>query len=366
MKLNGVKVLYDGDADNLTRTAWQQWNIDLKDFTGVNLSNVTELSIGLERSGVAGGKGAFYFDDIWLYPPRCIPSLLKPAADFDDNCTVNYLDLEIMAGDWLLNDYTIATAVPNPAGLIGHWPFDGNLNDISGNGRNGNPSGSPLYVAGHIGQAISLNGATQGVAVSGFSQIQGVSEVTIAMWAKTDVVTGTHTMWFTDQADGYGRTRCRVNNGNWQWIYGQAATSENIQITSPATAGVWTHFTGVRSNNNKLELFIDGVSKGTQPFAEPGPHSDQSSIGGERRSPTDIRDRFDGLIDDVRVYKYALSAAEAAYLADESPGDGQLYVPVQSVADLYNAEPVYYRGINFKDYAVLVDGWLDKQLWPAE
>ncbi len=128
---------------------------------------------------------------------------------------------------------------------------------------------------------------------------------------------------------------------------------------------MWTHFAGVRRDNDKIELFVDGVSKGTEPFVLPGPHSDQSSIGAERRSSTDIRNRFDGLIDDVRVYSRALSAAEIAYLADESPGDGELYVPVPTVAEFYDAEPIKSRKINFKDYAVLVDSWLDEQLWPG-
>jgi len=67
VKLNGSKVTYGGDAANLTRTAWQPWNIEMALF-GVNLRNVTELSIGLERSGAVGGRGKVYFDDIRLYP----------------------------------------------------------------------------------------------------------------------------------------------------------------------------------------------------------------------------------------------------------------------------------------------------------
>jgi len=67
VKLNGSKLVYDGDAANLKQGMWKRWSIDLASF-GVNLSNVTELSIGLERSGVAGGKGVVYFDDIRLYP----------------------------------------------------------------------------------------------------------------------------------------------------------------------------------------------------------------------------------------------------------------------------------------------------------
>jgi len=69
VKLNGSKVTYGGDAANIARAEWQQWNIELALF-GVNLRNVTELSIGLERSGAAGGKGKVYFDDIRLYPQR--------------------------------------------------------------------------------------------------------------------------------------------------------------------------------------------------------------------------------------------------------------------------------------------------------
>jgi len=70
VKLNGSKVIYDGDAANIARAGWQQWNIELSAFGGfgVNLRNVTELIIGLERSGAAGGKGKVYFDDIRLYP----------------------------------------------------------------------------------------------------------------------------------------------------------------------------------------------------------------------------------------------------------------------------------------------------------
>jgi len=69
VKVNGSKVVYDGDAANLTQTAWQPWNIGLASF-GVNLSNVTELSVGLERSRVTGGKGVVYIDDIRLYSAR--------------------------------------------------------------------------------------------------------------------------------------------------------------------------------------------------------------------------------------------------------------------------------------------------------
>ncbi len=67
VKLNGSKIVYEGDPESLTQTLWQPWNIDLAQF-GVNLGAVTELSIGFEPVGAAGGTGIVYFDDIRLYP----------------------------------------------------------------------------------------------------------------------------------------------------------------------------------------------------------------------------------------------------------------------------------------------------------
>jgi hypothetical protein len=55
------------------KTSWTQWNIDLQAFAdqGVNLANVTSITIGLgnRANPVAGGAGILYFDDIRLYPP---------------------------------------------------------------------------------------------------------------------------------------------------------------------------------------------------------------------------------------------------------------------------------------------------------
>ena len=66
VKLNDVKVNYDGDLANLATAAWTQWNIDLSTF-GINLANVTEMSIGLERIGNSSGSGLLLIDDIRLY-----------------------------------------------------------------------------------------------------------------------------------------------------------------------------------------------------------------------------------------------------------------------------------------------------------
>jgi hypothetical protein len=58
-KIGGTKVLYDGDAANLSSAAWQAWQIDLSTIGG-NLKSVRELAIGVE----GGSSGILYIDDI--------------------------------------------------------------------------------------------------------------------------------------------------------------------------------------------------------------------------------------------------------------------------------------------------------------
>jgi len=63
VKVNGTKVVYDGDAADISQPQWIQWNIDLASL-GVNLQNITKLSIGIDGNGASG---KLYVDDIQLY-----------------------------------------------------------------------------------------------------------------------------------------------------------------------------------------------------------------------------------------------------------------------------------------------------------
>ena len=63
VKVNGSKVVYDGDAGDIAKVEWKQWNIDLA-LLGIDLQNVTKLSIGIDGNGASG---TLYIDDIRLY-----------------------------------------------------------------------------------------------------------------------------------------------------------------------------------------------------------------------------------------------------------------------------------------------------------
>ncbi|MHC4620103.1 MAG: hypothetical protein ACYTEQ_20340 [Planctomycetota bacterium] len=91
------------DMSDIKVAEWQEWNIALADFAGVQLNDVNKVYIGFgDRANTTpGGLGVVYFDDIRLYPPRCVPSVAKPVGDLTDDCKVDYADVEVMAGEWL-------------------------------------------------------------------------------------------------------------------------------------------------------------------------------------------------------------------------------------------------------------------------
>ena len=63
VKVDGSKVVYDGDAGDIAKVEWKQWNIDLASL-GAGVQNVTKLAIGIDGNGATG---TLYVDDIRLY-----------------------------------------------------------------------------------------------------------------------------------------------------------------------------------------------------------------------------------------------------------------------------------------------------------
>jgi len=104
--LGQVRVATHPDPEALQIPTWRQWNIALQQFSGVNLASIKKLYIGVgnRNNPQMGGSGKLYFDDIRIYPPRCVPSMAKPAADIAEpyDCKVGYEDVGVLADEWLL------------------------------------------------------------------------------------------------------------------------------------------------------------------------------------------------------------------------------------------------------------------------
>jgi hypothetical protein len=106
VKINGTKVLYDGDPGDVALERWNLWLIDLSAI-GVNTNNVSTLAIGFERTGANGGTGMVLIDDIRLYKASVDPGTanLVHSYTFEDG-TAN--DSVGTANGTLVGDATIS------------------------------------------------------------------------------------------------------------------------------------------------------------------------------------------------------------------------------------------------------------------
>ena len=379
-------------------TEWTEWGefnegIELSAFTAqnpsLNLANVASMTLGFGPP--AGGSGLVFFDDIRLYPPRYVPGLGTPVVgDLNDDGIVNYGDLEILVGEWLESDSEIATTAPGAANAA--WEFDGNLSDSAGS-SNGTAQGTVGFTGGVFGNAADFGGSDGYVTVADNAAVEfGAGSFTVSAWVLSDyvagsdkqfvVANGTNGSEFTD-ASGK-RYVLKFEGSNFRFTIDDDATKTICNGDSDDFAtGDWVHAAAIRdADMAELRLYANGVmvnSTGdvaTGDIASPGEPlyigaKLQEGAGAANLASTPVDHFYSGMIDSLKLYGQALTDAEVAYLADATPADGSLYVPLVSEANVAPKvgddgvfNPDNLDVVNFEDYAVLVDNWLEQQLWP--
>ncbi len=210
----------------------------------------------------------------------------------------------------------ITPVEPGTAGLQAHYEFEGTTNDSSGNARNGTVQGNPTFVAGKVGQAISLDGLNDYVNIDGYKGIladaAGVQQAfTLSAWIKT-TADGEIITWGASPA-GQRMTfrvdtvlRVEHGDGNVRGTNGPDLRNDqwhHVAATIPLGAMMMD-----------VTLYVDGHdvtpdSTTTAAFNLTG--DTDVSIG--RRATSDDR-YFIGSIDDARIYDRVLSPEEVAWL----------------------------------------------------
>jgi len=364
------KVLYDGDANDLRGEAWYEWNIDLRDFTGVDLSNVRKFSIGF-GDGVApagSGTGKVYFDDIRVYRSKCVLKY-SPGSDITDDCVVDFVDFMVLANDWLERDKTSTAVAPNPAGLVGWYKFDetsgSTATDYSGKDYHGTVSGG-AWVAGKVGGALDFGGVSHVELPTGVLSTVS-NEITVALWQNcSETAWGLRSVAIWEYAYEGTTTEMYIylpdQTNTVKWKAAQADSIDKV-VTQDEVVGDWTHWaftknatTGEMKIYQNALLWHSGTGK-TDPI--PGADCSHLFIG---RRPILLTYPYHGIMDDFRVYDYELSQAEILTAA----GLGDLYFPLTSRANLYDEEPKNFKSINVRDLAVLAEDWLEQRLWPPQ
>jgi hypothetical protein len=204
--------------------------------------------------------------------------------------------------------------------LVGYWPLNegsGNIAyDASGNNATGTWSGtktgtnSTYYSAGKVGSyAGTFDGSTNYVGTGANSLPLGSSPRSMFAWVYPTGSTSNIYTIYAYGGNGSSTTasvfRIEYPAGNLWW----SAGGDDINSGFIVTPNTW-HFVGYTyTGGTILTLYYDGKSQ-AQSMAQMNTiltGSDPSAIGTYSNGP---KYYFQGLIDDVRIYNRALSAAE--------------------------------------------------------
>ena len=200
-----------------------------------------------------------------------------------------------------------ASAVPITGGLVAGYDFNGNANDVSGNGNNGVVHGATLTTDrfGNANSAYSFDG-TGKILVSNPSGLQSTN--TVSVWTRLNFVEGNRYPIDLDISEA---------NNNWIEIFGgsvfRTGNSGSFYFdTDPISPNAW-HMLTRTYDGSTLSAYINGQLVGSQT----GPSNSPTGI--TIGSAGDGLHGFIGSLDDIYIYDRALSPAEVQTLYSNIP-----------------------------------------------
>lgn len=222
---------------------------------------------------------------------------------------------------------TLATSPaidPTPnykAGLIAYYTFDGNGNDLSGNGNNATAVNGPTYVADRNGKpasAAQFDGADDYFTVPNSPSLQSVGN----LGSNSDF---TFCSWVKSAGDFF--VLCKANGNNLQYrFFGKVNNGLNadhfntaLGVSESMPSNEWNFVALVKSGNSytfyRNGNLIGPVQVGTNGYtADPTTHLE---IGRDVPGNTEYTS---GALDEIRIYNRALSQEELhALFMDEAP-----------------------------------------------
>lgn len=202
-------------------------------------------------------------------------------------------------------------------------PFKGNANDLSGNALNGTVSSVTLTTDrfGVPGNAYQFDRNNDShIAINSFLTIAPTNELTIAMWAKADIVTSNCLfVLFPDNSNDrcVGCAQYVSSPTMMVWDYGNIYTNGRVLVQNiPADVTNWHHYTFVVSQlGNLKQTYLDGVVNSNGPYGGTVLNkAKQFYIGGDYSDGSNGKIMWTGKIDDVCIYNRALTANEVLAL----------------------------------------------------
>jgi hypothetical protein len=208
-------------------------------------------------------------------------------------------------------------------GLVGWWKFDEGSGtvayDSSGNEHDGNLTNGPTWTSGKIGGALSFDGSNDRVKLP-HNILNGLIDVTVSFWFLESLNNTDHHHFISAASSTESNRILLALNSDGEFNYHDNDSSDIKRITYQYSESLtnWSHIVLTRSISG-AKLFIGGSLKTNESFANTHFNIAQNGlwIGGDQDSVGggwSTTQQLNGLLDDVRIYDRALSAAEVQAL----------------------------------------------------
>ncbi|MCH8921798.1 MAG: lamin tail domain-containing protein [Planctomycetes bacterium] len=251
-------------------------------------------------------------------------SVLVPA---DDSLGTTWTETAFVEGnDWIEGETSVGFGIDDQpsVGLVGYWNFDDNVTDQSNNGNNGTLRGGASYssdVPGTLGggKSIRFDGAGDVVQVNDVTILDGRDAATFSAWIKpqsySTAADGRNMIVSKDNAFEFGfrnqQMVLRISNGTH---------TETTPPPTPAiSTGVWHHVAAVYADA-RVTYYLDGELFDEIPLGDntgdPFSINDTNTtlfFGNRERNDNKP---FDGFLDELAIYDYALAPSQVAALSE--------------------------------------------------
>lgn len=211
-------------------------------------------------------------------------------------------------------------------GLVAWYPFNGNANDESGNGNNGINNGATLTVDRNniFGKAYNFDGLSAYIKLQNSDSILFQNGITFSAWIMpTDYKNSSIIDRMTNTGSSF-RISTRDNSGNAItprkiWAQGGNYVDGTIKANSISNIqlNVWQFVVGSYGIDDTIRIYINGILE-NKVYLQGHVLNQYTPIFIGRGSTTNTYELFSGSIDDIGIWKRAITQLEVTKLYNSS------------------------------------------------
>lgn len=238
---------------------------------------------------------------------------------------------------------------------VAYYSFDADSSvDDSGNGNDGVDT-DITYEAGIARQAARFNGLTSRILLpSGVLVVDDTTSFSVSAWPNLDTLSPAENfarVWTFWEGSGSGEIYLRFNATSDEWQFfmvDSTSAARSISSGSGTATTDWAHLVATYDGSTKeMKLYLDAGTPITNTYDRATITPTVAYIGGRAALLN-----FDGLQDEVRLYKRTLSVAEVDILFRHPDGDAGF--PTDDIDDGVRLFTGFTGGASFGDDSLSV------------